>query len=358
VNSPLHAEESTVNITENSSGDPKLVDIYFTHAYGHADAVRASAKWILIHDAAYTWQMPLLVNENEAGHLDAASPYGYSGVYAHPHLSPTDLQNRWRNSRQTLHEMGVVTLLLRHSPLAPQAPDQPDARIVVSDHPTQAVDTTDLSDAWCAMEGRSRTAVRKALRSGLTADLREATIDDLAPGAPFRRLYSETMARLGAADNYQFSDLYFEELMGGMSERLLLATVTDALGTVGAAALFMRHAARLHYHLSGSTPDAARLGANNLMLWHAIESAGAEIVHLGGGVSPRDHLYRFKRSFGGAELNYRVTGYVLDHGTYTDLLERRANELSIPTHILLQTRHFPPYRAPSPSAVRKAADDA
>jgi hypothetical protein len=73
----------------------------------------------------------------------------------------------------------------------------------------------------------------------------------------------------------------------------------------------MSHAQRIHGHLSCSDRDDARMGSNNLMFWTATQFAidqGLRQFHLGGGVEPRDGLFRFKHTFGGRELEYSVSG--------------------------------------------------
>jgi hypothetical protein len=71
----------------------------------------------------------------------------------------------------------------------------------------------------------------------------------------------------------------------------------------------MCHEHLLHYQLSGSSPDDARMGCNNLMLSTATQFAvdqGLRRFHLGGGLDQRDGLFQFKRSLGGRELGYDI----------------------------------------------------
>jgi hypothetical protein len=48
--------------------------------------------------------------------VDAASPYEYSGVYAHPDLTEADVQGASASALQELRERDVVSVFLRHSP--------------------------------------------------------------------------------------------------------------------------------------------------------------------------------------------------------------------------------------------------
>jgi serine/alanine adding enzyme len=229
----------------------------------------------------------------------------------------------------------------------PQAPDPPGLRPIVRRHPTIALELDDDECAWNGMEANCRNKTRKAIKNGYTGDVRQADDQDLAPDSDFRRLYEQTMQRRSAASLYFFGDSYYSELLEGLGSDLLIAQVRDFGGAVVSSTLLMRHAQRLHYHLSGSNLDDARMGSNNLMLWTATQFAiaqGLRQFHLGGGVSARDGLFSFKHSFGGHELEYGVSGLVTDDELYQAHMQNRAKECGITTAALSASNFFPAYR--------------
>jgi Acetyltransferase (GNAT) domain len=322
-------------------------DVYFTPGYGRAAVVSEPGEWVLLEALDGAWQVPLIVRRLIDGTHDAISPYGYSGVYASPSLSSVQIHEAWSATVTRLRELGVISVLLRHSPLVPQAPHLPGQQSIVSGHPTRLLDLTDAESAWIGMEGRCRTSIRKATKNGYTGDIRPASNQVLAPGSDFRRLYEQTMQRLDAAPLYTFSDDYYTELRDGLGSNLLITEVRDPEGAPVSSALFMRHAHLLHYHLSGSSLDDARMGSNNLMLWTATQFAidqGLRQFHLGGGVEPRDGLFRFKQTFGGRELEYGISGLIIDAQQYQAHVERRAKECDSTSDALLRSNYFPAYR--------------
>jgi lipid II:glycine glycyltransferase (peptidoglycan interpeptide bridge formation enzyme) len=112
----------------------------------------------------------------------------------------------------------------------------------------------------------------------------------------------------------------------------------------------MHDAERLHYHLSGSSVDHARMGSNNLMLWTAAQYAienGLRQFHLGGGVGKDDDLFKFKRSFGGRELEYSVSGQIISPEPYRAHVQQRAKACNVTTTTLLTSSYFPAYRGGS-----------
>jgi len=323
-------------------------DVYFTPGYGRAATVGDCGEWLLLEAFDGAWQVPLILRSLVDGAKDATSPYGYSGVYASPSLPPAQVQQAWSATADTLRKLDVISVLLRHSPLVPQAPKFPGQRSIISEHPTIVLEPADALSGWSDMAGTCRTRTRKAMKNGYTGDVRPAASEDLAPGGDFRLLYEQTMRRLDAAPMYFFGDSYYRELLDGLGPHLLIAEVRDHAGVVASSALLLRQGQRLHYHLAGSNVDDSRMGSNNLMLWTATQYAadqGLRQFHLGGGISQRDSLFRFKRTFGGRELKYEVTGLIVDHGLYKAQTRRRADECRIATGKALAPDFFPAYRA-------------
>ena len=325
--------------------DEQCPDVYFTAGYGIAAAANRGGSWRSAH-----WEdrilLPYIVSDG-----DAASPYGYSGIHVGGDCTAADLARFWHLAGEIWREQGVVSLFLRFSPL-----DEPSALsaagledlTVIRRGETVTVPVEHGADrVWTAMEGRSRTAVRKAEAAGLTAGIRPARPDDLRDGAPFRRVYADTMRRVGSRPGYLFPDAYYVALLDGLGEGLWIAQVNRPDGAVLAASLVLVHRDRVHYHLSGSTPAGAASGANNLLVWTILRWAAdhdRSVVHLGGGLAGDDGLFRFKRSFGGRVTPFRTGSAILDPPAYRRLVEHRARELGCTPRHLDENGFFPAYR--------------
>ena len=180
------------------------------------------------------------------------------------------------------------------------------------------------------MEGRCRTSIRKAERSGVTASVWPVMPADVAAGSPFRALYEGAMRRRSAAKRFFFPDAYYDTLASGLDSSLFMVSARGDDGAVVAAALLLKHGDLLHYHLSGSSPEAAHLGTTNLLLWEAIRWAATQEIerfHLGGGIADGDSLFKFKRSFGGELLRYSAYGVVVDQAGYRTAVREQAARL-------------------------------
>lgn len=322
-------------------------DVYFDERYGSVVAGTEGGRWHLISLDEGRWQIPLVVRDLASGRRDAISPYGYAGAFWQPTGSNATADELWSETRLLLDHLGIVSMFLRISPLVPQAAAPPDAVPIVSDHWTYLVPSNDVDQAWAKMDGRARTAIRKARKLGFTSELRSANADDLVPSSPFRELYSKTMQKVEANSYYFFEDDYFDGLGTSLGGDLLLGVVRDADGAPHAAALFMSGRHYLHYHLSGSSQEGARAGASNLLIWDALQETSRRSLsglHLGGGLVNGDGLDRFKKSFGGEALSYNAYGVIVNNEAYTDEVAMQAQRLGTTSNSLLTPGFFPSYR--------------
>ena len=331
--------------------EPSFVpDVYFSQGYGGVDAVDRGSAWRTIADASGAWQMPLVLAELGEGLSDATSPYGYSGVHIAEEMTIEDAVKAWESARTLLSRQGVVSLFLRFSPfdLGSVIIANKFGGLEVRRSGTTFLVRIDEPDLmWGRMQGRSRTAIRKARRHGIEGLVRPAIIDDIEPGSAFRTLYEATMTRVGASAHYFFDDAYYSGLLEVLGDDLQIVEVRDP-GDVVASALVMRHGDRVHYHLSGSDLDGSRLGANSVLVWSIMEwcaESGVKLCHLGGGRTDRDGLALFKRSFGGEESEFHVGRAILDQAAYSRLTEFRAGQLRTTAAALHESGFFPAFRA-------------
>jgi hypothetical protein len=296
--------------------------------------------------------VPLILSPiKDSQKFEATSPYGYTGIHIDGSLTDQEVDDRWSATMELLRELSVVSIFLRFAPFDDDSAVR-SGRLAgltvrkVSE--TILVPTPDEESVWTGLRGRARTAIRKAISNGLTASFRTVEPADVAQDAPFRKLYEWTMSRVDAAPDYFFPQKYYDDLVSGLAESLKICTVTSTSGEVLAACLVLADAETYHYHLSGSDPEGARAGANNLLIWELLRAAvadGRSRAHLGGGVTPNDSLQRFKESFGGHSVPFRIGSAVIDEAEYGRLVELRASDIGVTPERLLESAYFPAFRA-------------
>lgn len=325
--------------------------VYFSKEYGEATVVGRAGGWINLSALDGRCQIPLILTPLESGGFEASSPYGYSGIYASPDVSEGSLAATWANALEVLRLHGVVSVFLRYPPFGDGTEDrfrELSEMALENVSGTISVLTPDSASVWSAMQGRARTAVRKAERLGMSSSVETASPAALEVGGAFRTLYEGTMRRVDAASHHFYSDSYYEMLSDFLGDRLQLVTVRNAEGIVVAAALVLVDDNIVHYHLSGSNPVEARNGANNLLIWALLRWSadnGYASAHLGGGTSAEDSLYKFKASFGGASLQFTVGKVIVNPERYWALVAAKAAALGCSTDDLIATKFFPAFRA-------------
>lgn len=157
---------------------------------------------------------------------------------------------------------------------------------------------------WEGMKGRSRTAVRRAQKSGVEVQWAPGTGDSVKMVEDYYALLSDVYGRQGRPTPNPKSfylDLWRRIAPAGQL-RLLLAHVD---GKVIAGALFAHNDREVYYISGASDGDYRKLNATNLVLWTAMEWAaenGKASFDFVGSDIPR--LARFKASFGGDLVTY------------------------------------------------------
>lgn len=207
-----------------------------------------------------------------------------------------------------LAESKASEIVISSTALAPARRDGDDGQ--VNPHLalglTPCVGLTWVSDlrggpdaSWAAMEGRARTAVRKAERDGVTVRIGgEGDLD------AYYDLHCATYARTGVPPHKR---VYFERIwrdfIGRDTAQVFLA---ERAGEVIAAQTFAVHNQAAVYWTGASCDEALQLGANNLLQWTAMRSlpdAGVQWLEHGEAFPNANGklkgLNDFKRSFGG-----------------------------------------------------------
>lgn len=340
-----------ITIRHGQSAATESPSVYFTAGYGQATVAGSATEWVNLQAVEGNWQMPLTINALESGDFEASSPYGYSGIFSSSGISAATLSDLWDEAKEELRNRGVVSLFLRFAPFDLESVERSRGLVgltLAHVSNTIIVPTADSDSIWSNMQGRARTAVRKAERLGMLGSVQPATDEDLLEASPFRTLYENTMRRVQAAAHHYYPDAHYTLLRAALGDALQVATVRNSDGDVAAAALIMVDKNVVHYHLSGSNPVDARNGANNLLLWTILQwsaNRGSLLVHLGGGVSNEDSLYKFKASFGGTALPFTVGKAIINPGRYDALVKERAHVLGISQRTLELSNYFPSYRA-------------
>lgn len=287
---------------------------------------------------------------------DASSVYGYPGPVGSPNASQdAGFARRFGASLQrAARELRLVCMFSRLNPFIDSLGLAGALGTIREAGETVWVDLSTSPEAqWAGYRANHRRDILEARQRGLAVhrDSAWTHLDD------FVRLYRITMERVGADPYYLFDRHYFLRLREALGERLQLfvATLGD---TVPCAALAIHGGTTVHYHLGGSDPSFRELAAmkvvlDEMRLWG--HSAGARILHLGGGVGCRsDSLFHFKAGFSPLRQQYRVWSHIVDPVTYEQLVQARRDWLAAQGLTSDHCDFFPQYRAGPSEALTSA----
>lgn len=190
-------------------------------------------------------------------------------------------------------------------------------------------------DIFQSMEGRCRTAIRKALKLGVKVRMmdRAEDIND------FYEIYVKEMERKKALSHY-FFDLNFISLLFEQMSSDIKLIIAELDGITVSGGIFVREPGQtVHYFLMATDYNYRQYRANNLILYEAIlffKKDGVKIFDLQGG---REGVYKFKKSFSKNRAAFFTSGMVHNRPVYEELVRCREK------YILSEdTEFFPLYR--------------
>ena len=158
----------------------------------------------------------------------------------------------------------------------------------------------DLEAVWGGLRENVRREVRKARKLGVSVE--EGALDDLL------RLHAVSGAEQGRPDETRANAPALRRAAEAASARGAAAILVarDGEGAVHSAGLFV-HDARYTYYLVGASDPAFRTsGAASLVMWQALERAGARGTAFDFEGSMLRPVERFVRSFGGVPTPYSI----------------------------------------------------
>lgn len=281
---------------------------------------------------------------------DGLSPYGFPGPLLAPDCPDPGFPGRaLAAGLGFLAAEGIVSLFVRLNPVL-DFPLEELARhgTVVCHGDAVSVDLTlEPEEILKGMRYETRRRVRRLGEKGY--EFRMSF--DPADLASFLAVYEESMDRLEASSYYYFPASYFSGLFAALPGGVHLAFVSRG-DRVAASGLFLGYRSRLHYFLSGTSPDflsdsPMRLLLYRVMLWG--REQGFRLLHLGGGRGgERDSLFEFKAGFSDRRHAVRTWRAVTDEEAYRALVDdweaRHGRSHPGPEEF------FPAYRAAGESA--------
>ncbi|PUE08605.1 hypothetical protein B9Z51_06520 [Limnohabitans sp. T6-5] len=328
------------------------------HDFYHLpEYVALEADWLKAKPIAFYCEyeseimlLPLIERSTPYGFgSDAVTPYGYSSPIFSDCSTEKFRINALQCFQDAAQQRGLVSSFIRLHPLI-----QPsllggdkllrgiwlqDERGFTVDLPLDADHDSWLSSISSGHRGDIKRLKSNGYRFVMNTEkiMRE-----------FPRIYAQTMQRLNAKSEYQYTSEYFDRIHKALGDKLQCAAVLNADGDLMCAALFTHVNDVVQYHLSATDERFAKMAPMKLVISEMREWARQRSVlyfHLGGGLGGgKDSLFYFKEKFGGQTRLFRTVSAIHISEIYEKECQSRASlDGSADSTI---NGFFPAYRAP------------
>ncbi|WMN59382.1 hypothetical protein NI389_14370 [Pseudoalteromonas xiamenensis] len=274
--------------------------------------LRQSVFYLKEHAGQFYYLSGYLTKSKE-GFIDFETPRGYGGLLSN--ISNLELLKNYQSEcEHAFLSKGVLCGFIRNTPLL----NNYNALLVESwfDRYTVSIDLN-IPDLLPSYKTRARTAIRKALKSGVL--VKRAESDE--QWQSFALLYSQRMKELGATDEYLYDNSYFHDISKLIGSKLYLAYLHDELVS---GCIILESGSYAEYHLSASTKIGMVYASTQACIHIAATESqknGVQFMHLGGGLSNSDEdaLMFFKSGFSDRKHDFVITGWIFDTSKYADL---------------------------------------
>lgn len=299
---------------------------------------------------------PHLCEDQSRPSLDITSPYGYSGAFTSG-ATDVDAKSFWSAFDDVCRQRGVITEFTRLSLFESERLAPPG--LVTQKLTNVVVDLcTPENQLWQEFQSKVRRNINRATRSGVQIEVDEEgrRLTD------FVRIYTDTMRRRQAAEHYYFPRSFFESIVQDLPGQFAFFHALHD-GRVISTELALVSGRSLYFYLGGTDEAYFDLRPNELLKFEVMRwgrARGKERYVLGGGHTPDDGIFRYKKAFAPRGLMpYHVASRVLDPRRYEAIVRahlaegRRRDEAWRP-----DVGFFPAYRCPlppEPAVARSAA---
>ena len=255
--------------------------------------------------------------------IDMYSPYGFGGIL----IWGVDHQFIVKSFETWMQKNNIVTAFLMSHPVFDNDGNNQFVRL-------RSSYVLDLSsseeDLWLNMGDSHRYELKK-----LSKDTKITITDDKTEILKvLPALYKNTLARVGAASTYFFSEETLHNLCHYMNTIVLGGKIG---GKINAVVIICFSGECAEYFINATDTEGRNL--TRLLLWEGIKkvrSFGILKFNLGGGAAEGDQLEAFKKRFGGTQVAIPLYRKIVDQDLYNNLCKSYNKDSNDVTY-------FPPY---------------
>ncbi len=292
-------------------------NLSYYHSWDYCDAISQSSKNpIFLLSIEYGKSKLLCVlskREKLHGYTEIYTPYGYGGIVIFAEkFFEEDFRFAWVNYCKKCSY--VCSYILLHPTLRLNNDWGGD---LFNHHKTYKINLdNDIDYLWSKLKKGHKYEIKKCKKNINFSIINDS--NDLTE--PVKKLYYDTIKRVGASEVYSFSERTIEKIINSKSVLTLGAKIDHKIEAV----VVMPYTNYIsEYFLSASSFKGKSYTRN--LIWEAIKIFKEKKIstfNLGGGIKTNDQLCDFKRRFGGEEYSLQVLKEVHDINRYKDICNK------------------------------------
>lgn len=335
-----------MNFTNDIYFDHNYGKLYEKNEYGKTEIFRYEDSIGVIESQFIKRIIPNSIDNNT--YYDICTPYGYGGpriVSCKPERKEELVKLYEKSFEKYCMENGIVHEFVRFHPVLNNALDFKDMYSLEFRRKTLGTNLKISDDPIKSeLSKNCRNIIKNIFNKGVTYEIivgPHTLYDFIIP-------YYETMRRNNAAEDYYFSEEYFENLVKYFKDQIIYIKTFWNGKLIGATVNFFCNGL-IQSHLSGIYSEYLNL-APSYVMFYALVLWGIEnncsLVHYGGGRTPApdDGLYLFKRKFAqNTEFDYYVSDKIWNeevykklyyslggNDTFSNLVKKSIREMNVP----------------------------
>lgn len=272
-------------------------------------------------------------------YFDVTSPYGYNGPVFKDALPSHEIENYWKEVDQWYRKNNVISEFIRFG--------LNDNYINYSGTVVHTLNNVrgniiDKESQWENFKPKVRNNYRKAAKNNLEFRMYHTNIDDDILDQ-FHYIYTSTMKRNEASNQYYYPRSYFSQYVANNPKRCAIAMVFHE-GKAISTELVLLDKKIVYSFLGGTISEFFSLRPNDFLKIKVMDWAREHKYKsyvLGGGRKDGDSLYSYKKSFfsNDEDIVYHTGRKVLEPNVYRKLA--KINEGTA----IINEGFFPAYRS-------------
>jgi hypothetical protein len=267
---------------------------------------------------------PIVIGEEETIYHDFITPYGYTGQIFSNNITQSDIKEFWKLIDQWYIDNHVITEFIRFNLFGNQEHYSGTVFKTLLNVKGRIIDE---EDQWTAFNRKVRKNVNKAKRENLMSKVHFFNIDDEYI-SEFHDIYIQTMKRRETNESFLYSFQEIKRFINKNEKYSAICTIYFKDIPISSELILISEDS-IYSFLGGTDENYFDKRPNDFLKFETLNWArtqGKKYYILGGGYSPNDGIFEYKKGFFPNDVVDFYTGRkILNKKVYDQLVIKACN---------------------------------